>query len=117
MQRDTLGWNEDAGFAFPIWSKSVVVVLSFSAGEDSTMGDGYDKALDMLQKTINGIGVAGVTKVEMLSALADLAVILGIIIEGEDDTYDLLEDMTTRVERFKQAGLGNDDLPPHPGEA
>jgi hypothetical protein len=47
------------------------------------MDDGYEKALDMLHETINNIGREGVTKSTMLSALTDLAVMLGLIIEGE----------------------------------
>jgi hypothetical protein len=50
------------------------------------MDEGYDKAFHLLHETINEIGRQGVSKSDMLSALTDLAVMLGLIIQGEAAT-------------------------------
>ena len=78
------------------------------------MDEGYDTALDMLQKTVNEIGIAGVSKSEILSALTDVAVMLALIIGGETGAYPMIENMKERVEYFKPADPVD---PPHPGEA
>jgi hypothetical protein len=57
------------------------------------MDEGYDRACDMLHETINEIGRQGVTKSAMLSARADLTVMLGLIIEGEAGTYAMIDNM------------------------
>lgn len=75
------------------------------------MDDGYEKALDMLHETINNIGREGVTKSTMLSALTDLAVMLGLIIEGEAGTYTMIDNMKKRVQFYKEADSGDDDQP------
>ena len=62
------------------------------------MDEGYDKAFDILHETINEIGRQGVTKSAMLSALADLTVMLGLIIEGEAGTYAMIDNM----KRFRE---------------
>jgi hypothetical protein len=80
------------------------------------MDDGYDTALDMLQETINQIGIAGVSKSEVLSALTDLVVMLGLIIKGQDGTYTMIDDMKERVEFFKEADPGDEDPSPHLGK-
>lgn len=72
------------------------------------MDDAYEKALDMLHETINNIGREGVTKSTMLSALTDLAVMLGLIIEGEAGTYAMIENMKKRLQFFKEADPGDD---------
>jgi hypothetical protein len=47
----------------------------------------------------------------MLSALTDLAVMLGLIIEGEAGTYAMIENMKKRVQFFKDADPGDDEGP------
>jgi hypothetical protein len=81
------------------------------------MDEGYDTALGMLQKTVNEIGIAGVSKSEIFSALTDVAVMLALIIGGETGAYAMIENMKERVEYFKPADPVDDDLPPHPREA
>jgi hypothetical protein len=73
------------------------------------MDEGYDKALDILHETINEIGRQGVTKSSMISALADLTVMLGLIIEGEAGTYAMIDNMKSRVPFFKEADPGDDN--------
>ena len=75
------------------------------------MDEGYEKALDMLHETINNIGREGVTKSAMLSALTDLAVMLGLIIEGEAGTYTMIDNMKKRVQFYKEADPGDADQP------
>jgi hypothetical protein len=47
----------------------------------------------------------------MLSALTDLAVMLGLIIEGEAGTYTMIDKMKKRAQFFKEADPGDDDQP------
>ena len=75
------------------------------------MNDGYDKAFDILHETVNEIGRQGVTKSEMLSALTDLAVMLGLIIEGEAGTYVMIDNMKNRVPFFEAADPGDNNEP------
>jgi hypothetical protein len=75
------------------------------------MDDGYDKAFHLLHETINEIGRQGVTKSEMLSALTDLAVMLGLIIQGEAGTYAMIDNMKNRVPFFKDADPGDHNEP------
>jgi hypothetical protein len=71
------------------------------------MDDGYEKALDMLHETINNIGREGVTKSTMLSALTDLAVMLGLIIEGEAGTYTMIDNMKKSTRRRTPVTMTN----------
>jgi len=75
------------------------------------MDEGYDKAFDILHETVNEIGRQGVTKSAMLSALADLTVMLGLIIEGEAGTYAMIDNMKNRVPFFKEVDPGDHNEP------
>jgi hypothetical protein len=45
----------------------------------------------------------------MLSTLTDLAVMLGLIIEGGAGAYTMIDNMKERVQFFKEADPGDDD--------
>ena len=70
------------------------------------MDDGYDKAFALLHETVNEIGRQGMTKSTMLSALTDLAVMLGLIIQGEAGTYTMIDNMKNRLPFFKRGRPG-----------